>query len=93
MDVGYWVKTMSEASEERLTKEEMLDAIQEEMGDILLNVFAEVTADRIVGAIRDGVREAMWQMITNATDAPCHDFYTMVKMGVEEAMEKVRDNG
>ena len=39
----------------------------------------DVTAEQFLRAVRDGVSDAMWQMMTNATDMPCHDFYEMVK--------------
>jgi hypothetical protein len=42
-------------------------------------------ADEVYQAIRDGVHDAMWQMITNATHMPCHDFYDTLKDAVEKA--------
>jgi len=44
--------------------------------------------DRFYEAIRDGVADAMWRMMTNATDAPCADFYEHVKQGIAEGMRK-----
>ena len=37
-------------------------------------------------AIRQGTKEAMWQMITNATDAPCADFYDSIKSAANSAI-------
>jgi biotin operon repressor len=48
-----------------------------------------ITKDELLGAIREGVYEAMWQMITNATSMPCHDFFDHVREGVENAMYEV----
>jgi hypothetical protein len=46
-----------------------------------------ITNEQILNAIREGVRDAFWQMMTNATDAPCQDFYAAIEQGVENAME------
>jgi hypothetical protein len=43
-----------------------------------------VSKQELLNAIRDGVADAMWRMITNATDMPCADFYDFVKDGVAE---------
>ena len=45
--------------------------------------------DKVYAAISDGVEKAIWRMITNATDAPCQDFYTTVEKAVRQAFEKV----
>jgi hypothetical protein len=45
-----------------------------------------VTKQELLDAIRDGVYDAVWQMIRNATDAPCADFFEMVKQGVTEGI-------
>ncbi len=42
--------------------------------------------DQVYKAIREGVHDAMWQMITNSTDMPCADFYEQIKTGVQEAI-------
>jgi hypothetical protein len=48
-----------------------------------------ISKQELLGAIRDGVAEAMWRMITNATDAPCADFYNFVKDGVAEGIKRL----
>lgn len=48
-------------------------------------------SERIYEAIRLGVSDAIWNIATNATSAPCGDFYHQIKEGVREAMEKVGD--
>ena len=45
-----------------------------------------VTSEQLLQAVRDGVCDAMWQMMTNATPMPCNDFYDTVKDGIKEAM-------
>lgn len=48
-----------------------------------------ISKEELLDAIREGVHDAVWRMITNATSMPCHDFYDMVKegvaMGIKEA--------
>jgi hypothetical protein len=48
-----------------------------------------ITREELLNAIREGVYDAMWQMITNATSMPCHDFFDQVREGVENAMCKI----
>jgi hypothetical protein len=52
----------------------------------------KLTKEDMKGAITKGVYHAFWQMITNATDAPCADFYDFVKDGVEKAMSNLAAN-
>ena len=42
----------------------------------------------IYDAIRQGVNDAFWQMITDATDAPCADFYDTIREAVKEAISE-----
>lgn len=44
---------------------------------------------RFYDAVRQGVRDAVWQVATNASDTPCHDFFISVQKGVEAAMADV----
>lgn len=48
-----------------------------------------VSKQELLNAIRDGVADAMWRMITNATDMPCADFYDFVKDGVAEGIRQI----
>ena len=48
-----------------------------------------VSKQELLNAIRDGVADAVWRMITNATDMPCADFYDFVKDGVAEGIERL----
>ena len=47
-----------------------------------------ISKQELLDAIRDGVRDAMWRMITNATSMPCADFYATVKDGVEAGIRE-----
>ena len=43
-------------------------------------------------AVRRGTCAAIWQMITNATQAPCADFYATVKEGVRDGIVRIADD-
>jgi hypothetical protein len=47
----------------------------------------QLSKQELMEAIRGGVHDAMWEMITNATSWPCHDFFDMIKEGVAEGVE------
>lgn len=49
-----------------------------------------IDSDKFYDAISVGVQGAIWQMITNATDAPTADFFETVKEGVKEAMMEIK---
>src|SRR4051812_24928940 len=55
-------------------------------GCIDMTKLPEVTKQELLDAIRAGVRDALWEMITNATSTPCGDFYDTVRDGVETAI-------
>jgi hypothetical protein len=42
----------------------------------------------LLDAIREGVRAAMWDMITNATSMPCADFYATLEEGIAIGIER-----
>ena len=52
----------------------------------------KINEDKMYEAIREGVRDAFWQMITNGTDMPCQDFFEFVKKGVEDGVFKAMPN-
>ena len=62
-----------------------------EIGGSKMPKLPSVTKQEMLDAIREGVHDAMWRMITNATDAPCKDFYATIGDAVERAMIKVGD--
>jgi hypothetical protein len=41
-----------------------------------------------LAAIRQGFGDAIWQVDTNATDAPCADLYAAIENGVATAAER-----
>jgi hypothetical protein len=47
-----------------------------------------ISKEELLDAIREGVHDAMWRMITGATSMPCHDFYATVKEGVAMGMKE-----
>lgn len=51
--------------------------------------YEPLTNQQLYDAVRDGVDNAFWRMITNATSMPCHDFYDTIKRAAQEAFEKV----
>jgi len=49
-------------------------------------VIPKVTKDELLEAIHEGVKSAIWDVATNASDMPCSDFYSAIKNGVEDAV-------
>jgi hypothetical protein len=47
-----------------------------------------ITKEELLFA-RGGVNDAVWRMITNATQMPCLDFYDTVKEGVAKGIEEL----
>jgi hypothetical protein len=56
-----------------------------------LKIAENLDPERIYQSIEEGVYRAMWQMITNATDMPCADFYDSIKIAAEKAFSKELD--
>lgn len=52
-----------------------------------LNVKLE--PEKVYDAISKGVENAIWRMITNATDMPCADFYDSIQKAATEAFDNV----
>jgi hypothetical protein len=51
-----------------------------------------ITTEQFLEAVRQGVYDAVWQMITNNTDMPCADFYDTVKEAVKEGTQEGIEN-
>ena len=51
----------------------------------------DLDSDRIYDAIREGVDDAVWRMITHQTHTPCHDFYCTIRQAAEKAFERVAE--
>jgi hypothetical protein len=58
----------------------------------LFRAFPLLDEDKIYRAIREGVHDAIWHMITNATQMPCADFYDTIKDAAREAFSKMGSN-
>lgn len=54
------------------------------------NKVPKLDPERIYQEIYRGVYDAMWQMMTNATDTPCKDFYSTIEDAVRNALDDVR---
>lgn len=52
-----------------------------------LNV--KLDPEKVYGAISKGVENAIWRMITNATDMPCADFYEAIQNAATKAFDNV----
>jgi hypothetical protein len=46
-----------------------------------------IDEDRFYEAIREGVADAMWKLMTSATDMPCSDFYDSIQVGVKQGIQ------
>jgi hypothetical protein len=53
-----------------------------------INNYPELNPEKIYEAIRQGTYDAIWQMINNATDAPCADFFDSIKEGARLAVSE-----
>ena len=53
----------------------------------------ELNPERIYEAIQNGVRAAVWQMITSGTMMPGADFYEFVRKGVSDGIERAAARG
>lgn len=65
------------------------DAIEEGVSQAL----PDMGNGRLHKAIADGVENAMWRMMTNATDAPCQDFYEAVTNGIAKGIGEAASKG
>lgn len=50
----------------------------------------QLDPERIYTAIKDGVREAVWQMIVYSTSTPCGNFYKAIETGTERAVRAIQ---
>lgn len=49
----------------------------------------KLSTEQMMDAISNGVRQAIWDVMTNNTDMPCADFYDAIKNGVTAAHENI----
>ena len=57
-----------------------------------LPIDVKLEPEKVYEAISKGVENAIWKMITNATDAPCEDFYATVEKATKEAFQSAYVN-
>lgn len=48
-----------------------------------------ISKDEFLQAVSEGVENAIWAMITNATSCPCTDFYETIQKAAENAFSKL----
>lgn len=84
----------------KLTKEEMMDAVTLGVKEFLHEICdsgdgynGSIRGQEFFAAIEEGTKNAIWQVATNATGAPCADFYDSIKKGVENSMINVVVDG
>ena len=82
--------------ENKLSNEDMFDAFKLGVKEAIMEMTESgdgyngpIRTEQFMDAIRNGVKDAIWGIATNATSAPCADFYDSIKEGVEQAMEHV----
>lgn len=75
-----------------LSKEDLMEAVSigvkeaiHEMCETGDGYSGLIRSEQFFEAIKSGVSQSMWEMITNATDMPCSDFFNMIKEGTKEA--------
>lgn len=76
-----------------LDREDMMEAVTEGVRQAFS---AAATSDGLFDrphellydAVRGGIADAIWRIATNATQAPCEDFYDMIREGVEAGMAR-----
>jgi len=49
----------------------------------------QISKDEFLQAVSEGVENAIWSMITNATTCPCTDFYDTIQKATESAFLKL----
>lgn len=79
-----------------LSNEDMINALKLGIKEAILEMTESgdgysgpIRTEEFMEAIRLGVKDAIWSIATNATGAPCADFYNSIKDGVENAMEHI----
>lgn len=76
-----------------LSREDMMEAVSEGVRRAIVelnegeNQFNPPKS--VYDAIQRGMYDAIWSVATNATGAPCADFYDFIKDGVKEAVEQL----
>ncbi len=78
--------------ENKLTKDEFFDAVMLGVKAAILEMCEGedvIRTEQFMEQIRLGTYSAIWQIATNATDAPCADFYDSIENGVKKSMDNI----
>jgi hypothetical protein len=81
----------------KLDREDMIEAVTQGVRQGITDLGTnwrrkDIPHEIVHDAIRQGVRGAIWNMITNNTQMPCADFYDAIKDGVESAMVRLHQD-
>ena len=75
---------------QQLSRADMMESVSEGIRrgiwDVATNQSprVDVPNELLFDAVRRGVSDAMWQLMTNATGMPCADFYQAIENGTAE---------
>jgi hypothetical protein len=69
----------------KLSRDDMMEAVTEGVKQGM----SDCGHLDIHDAIRQGVADAIWKIATNATHAPCADFFEMIRQGIEDGMQRL----
>jgi len=72
-----------------ITHEFLSSAIEDGVSQML----PDMGDGRLQRAITNGIENAMWRMMTNATQMPCADFYEAVTNGIAKGIEEAASRG
>lgn len=75
----------------KLDREDVMEAVSEGVCRGIVQIGSrggqfDIPDELLYDAIRKGVADAIFRVATNATDAPCADFYECIKEGVREGV-------
>jgi hypothetical protein len=78
-----------------LTQEQLLEAVTLGVRQGICDLGSswgrfDIPHELFYEAIREGVRDAIWQQATSATQMPCADFYAALSDGVEAALRGLK---
>ena len=69
------------------------DKVAQGVEDGVASVLNDMGDGALYRAFSEGVAAAMWRMMTNATDAPCADFYEAITNGIAKGIEEAAAKG
>lgn len=80
-----------------LDRDDMMEAVTNGVREGIVELGSshgrfDIPHELLYDAVRQGVRDAIWQIATNATDMPCSDFYETIKQGVQDGIKAVHSS-